>query len=133
MRRKGSNGQRLLNVGLVPLLIHCLNENEEQELVKKKRRTTCINAEILPNHYGFQNDSFHPHAIGIFVSFSNISHIDGAFIASLNKVTLPKCWQEAIAYQKWRATKHEELPALVKNRLWQIKPLPTRKKELGYR
>ena len=95
------------------------------------RRTTRINAGIPPNRYGYESDNIHPHDIAQFVSYSNISPTYGAFIASLDSVTLPKCWQEAKADPKWRAAMNEELEALDKNKTWQIGPLPAGKKAVG--
>jgi Integrase core domain len=51
------------------------------------RRTSRSNARVLPDRYGF------PHNIAQFVSYSNISPVHGAFIASLDIVSIPKCWQ----------------------------------------
>jgi hypothetical protein len=53
------------------------------------RRTSRSNARIPPDHYGF------PHDIAQFISYSNISPTHGAFITSLDSITLPKCWQDA--------------------------------------
>jgi hypothetical protein len=49
------------------------------------RRTSRSNVGISPDRYGFSHD------IAQFVSYSNISLTHGAFIASLDYVTLPKC------------------------------------------
>jgi hypothetical protein len=73
------------------------------------RQTSCNNAEIPPDRYGF------PHDVAQFVSYSNISPTHGAFIASLDSVTLPKCWQDAKEDPKWKAAMLEELGALDKN------------------
>jgi hypothetical protein len=53
------------------------------------RRTSRSNAGIPPDCYGFSHD------IAQFVSYSNIFPTHGAFITSLDSVTLPKCWQDA--------------------------------------
>jgi hypothetical protein len=49
------------------------------------RRTSRSNVGISPDRYGFSHD------IAQFVSYSNIFLTHGAFIASLDSVTLPKC------------------------------------------
>jgi hypothetical protein len=51
------------------------------------RQTSRKNARVLPDRYGF------PHDIAKFVSYSHISSIYEAFIASLDIVSIPKCWQ----------------------------------------
>ena len=53
------------------------------------RRTPRENAGIPPDRYGF------PHDIAQFVSYSHISPVHRAFIASLDTVSIPKCWQVA--------------------------------------
>jgi hypothetical protein len=55
------------------------------------RRTTRSNARITPDRYGFYPD----HDITHHVSYSHISPSHGAFIASLDIISLPKCWQDA--------------------------------------
>jgi hypothetical protein len=48
-------------------------------------RTSRSNVGVPPDRYGF------PHDIVQFVSYSNISPVHGAFIASLDIVSIPKC------------------------------------------
>ncbi|KAJ4737614.1 Transposon Ty1-H Gag-Pol polyprotein [Rhynchospora pubera] len=91
------------------------------------RRTSRSNAGLPPDRYGF------PHDIAQFVSYSNISPVHGAFIASLDSVTLPKCWQDAKKDPKWKAAMQEELGALDKNKTWEIVSLPPGKKAVGCR
>jgi hypothetical protein len=74
------------------------------------RKTSRINAGIPPDRYGF------PHDIVQFVSYSNISPVHGAFIESLDIVSIPKCWQVAKDDPKWKAAMLEELEALDKNK-----------------
>ena len=95
---EGDNGERLLKVGSIPLLIPGSTSEIPIELPNPKitcdisspplevRRTSCSNAGVPPDHYGF------PHDISQFISYSNISATHRAFIASLDSVTLPKCW-----------------------------------------
>jgi hypothetical protein len=52
------------------------------------RRTTRSNAWVLPDRYGFYSDPDITHS----VSFSHISPSHGAFIASLDITSFPKCW-----------------------------------------
>jgi hypothetical protein len=68
------------------------------------RRTSHNNARIPPDRYDF------PHDIAQFVLYFNISPAYGAFIASLDSVTLPKCWQNAKEDPKWKAAMLEKLP-----------------------
>jgi hypothetical protein len=60
------------------------------------RHTTRSNAGVPPDRYGFYSN----HDITHYVSYSHISSSHGAFIASLNIVSLPKCWQDAKKYPK---------------------------------
>ena len=89
------------------------------------RRTTRNNAGNPPDRYGF------PYNIDQSVDYSNLSSTYGAFIASLDIVSIPKCWQVAKGDPKWKAAMHEELRALDKNRTWELVPLPSGKKTVG--
>jgi hypothetical protein len=89
------------------------------------RRTPRLNAGVPPDRYGF------PHDIAQFVSYSHISPAHGAFIASLDIVSIPKCWQVAKEDPKWKAAMLEELEALKKNKTWELVPLPPGKKAVG--
>jgi Reverse transcriptase (RNA-dependent DNA polymerase) len=89
------------------------------------RRTSRSNAGVPPDRYGF------PHDIAQFVSYSHISPIHGAFIASLDIVSIPKCWQVAKDDPKWKAAMLEELEALDKNKTWELVSLPPCKKAVG--
>jgi hypothetical protein len=51
-------------------------------------RTSRSNAGRNPDRYGFLNT---PHDIAQFVSYTNISPINGAFIVSLNIISISKC------------------------------------------
>jgi hypothetical protein len=81
--------------------------------------------EFLLTDINFQND------IAKFVSYSNISPIYGAFITSLDIVSIPKCWQVAKKDPKWKAIMLEELEALEKNKTWELISLPPGKKAVG--
>jgi hypothetical protein len=74
------------------------------------RRTSRGNAGVPPDRYGF------PHDIAQFVSYSNISPVHGAFIASLDIVSIPMCWHVAKDDPKWKVAMLEELEALDKNK-----------------
>ena len=89
------------------------------------RRTTRTNAGVPPDRYGF------PHNIAQFVSYSHISPAHGAFIASLDIVSIPKSWQVAKEDPKWKTAMIEELEALVKNKTWKLVSLPAGKKAVG--
>jgi hypothetical protein len=73
------------------------------------RRIFCSNAGNPLDRYGF------PHSIDQYVDYSNLSTGYGAFIASLDSVSIPKCWQTSKGDPKWKAAMHEELRALDKN------------------
>jgi Reverse transcriptase (RNA-dependent DNA polymerase) len=89
------------------------------------RRTSHSNAGVPPDRYGF------PHDIAQFVSYSHISPVHGAFIASLHIVSIPKCWQVAKNDPKWKSVMLEELEALDKNKTWELVSLPPGKKAVG--
>ena len=72
-----------------------------------------------------------PHDIAQFVSYSQISPEHGAFIASLDTVSIPKCWQDARKDPKWEKAMVEELEALDKNKTWELVPIPQDKKAVG--
>ena len=82
------------------------------------RRTSHSNAWVPLDRYGF------PHDIAKLISYSNISATHRAFIASLDSVTLPKCWQVPKEDPKWNST-------LEKNKTWEIVSLPPGKKAIG--
>jgi Reverse transcriptase (RNA-dependent DNA polymerase) len=65
------------------------------------------------------------------LSLSNISPVHGAFIASLDTVFIPKCWQVAKDDPKWKTVMLEELGALDKNKTWELVSLPPGKKAVG--
>jgi hypothetical protein len=76
------------------------------------RQTTRSNAGVSPDRYGFYPD----HDITHHVSYSHISLSHGAFVASLDIISLPKCWQDAKKNPKWKMAMLEELGALTKNK-----------------
>ena len=57
------------------------------------RRTSHSNAGVPRDRYGFPND------IAQFISYSNISGTHTTFIASLDFITLPKCWHVGMLLQ----------------------------------
>jgi hypothetical protein len=89
------------------------------------RRTSRANAECSPDRYGFSHD------IAQFVSYSNISPAHTTFIALLDSVSIPKCWQVVKGDPKWKAVMYEELKALNKNHIWELVSLPIGKKVVG--
>jgi Reverse transcriptase (RNA-dependent DNA polymerase) len=93
------------------------------------RQTTHSNARVQPDRYGFYPD----HDITHYVSYSHISPNHGAFITSLDIISLPKCWQDVKKYPKWKTAMLEELGVLAKNKTWQLVLLPPDKKIVGYK
>jgi Reverse transcriptase (RNA-dependent DNA polymerase) len=89
------------------------------------RRTSRSNVGVPPDRYGF------PHNIVQFVSYSNISPVHGALIASLDIISIPKCWQVAKEDPNWKTAMLEELEALDKNKTWELMSLPPGKKAVG--
>jgi hypothetical protein len=78
------------------------------------RQTTRSNEGVPHDRYGFYLD----HGITHYVSYSHISSSHGTFIASLDIISFPKCWQDAKKDPKWKAAMLEELGALTKNKTW---------------
>jgi Reverse transcriptase (RNA-dependent DNA polymerase) len=72
-----------------------------------------------------------PYNIAQFISYSNISPVYGAFIASLDIISIPKCWQVTKDDPKWKSAMLEELEALDKNKTWELVSLPPGKKAVG--
>jgi Reverse transcriptase (RNA-dependent DNA polymerase) len=89
------------------------------------RRTARSIIGVPSDRYGFS------HNIAQFVSYSSISPVHGAFIAFLNIVSIPKCWQVAKDDPKWKAVMLKELEALDKNKTWELVLLPPGKKAVG--
>ena len=58
----------------------------------------------------------HKHDIAKFISYDNCNPLFKSFIASLDSISIPKDWREAMQDTKWKAAMIEEMKALEKNR-----------------
>ena len=56
-----------------------------------------------------------------------------SFIASLDSISLPNTFQEALSRPSWRSAMIEEMDALNGNGTWNLVQLPTGKKVIGCR
>jgi hypothetical protein len=89
------------------------------------RQISRVNAGCPSDRYGF------PHDIAQFISYPSISPAHTIFIASLDSVSIPKCWHVAKNNPKWKAAIHEDLRSLDKNHTWELVSLPPDKKVVG--
>jgi hypothetical protein len=55
----------------------------------------------------------------------------GAFVASLQTITIPRDWQSSKQDPKWQEAMIEELEALKKNKIWVLTKLLTEKKAVS--
>ena len=53
-------------------------------------------------------------------------------IASLDSISLPNTVSEALSHPGWRSAMMDEMQALDDNGTWDLMPLPTGKKAIGY-
>ena len=73
------------------------------------------------------------HPISSFVSYNHLLSSSCSFIASLDSISLSNTVREALSQLGWCSAMVEEMQALDDNDLWDLVPLPTRKKAIGCR
>ena len=73
------------------------------------------------------------HPISSFCTYNQLSSQSCSFIASLDSISLPNTFQEALSHPGWRSAMIEEMDALNGNGTWNLVQLPTRKKAIGCR
>ena len=73
------------------------------------------------------------HPISSFCTYNQLSSQSCSFIASLNSISLPNTFQEALSHPGWRSTIIEEMDALNGNGTWNLVHLPTGKKAIECR
>ena len=73
------------------------------------------------------------HPISSFCTYNQLSSQSCSFIASLDSISLPNTFQEALSYPGWRSAMIEEMDALNGNGTWNLVHLPTGKKVIGCR
>ena len=64
-------------------------------------------------------------------TYNQLSSQSCFFIASLDSISLPNTFQEALSHLGWRSAMIEEMDALDENGTWNLVQLPTRKKAIG--
>ena len=73
------------------------------------------------------------HPISLFCTNNQLSSQSCSFIASLDYISLPNTFQEALSHPGWRSVMIEEMDALNENGTWNLVHLPTGKKSIGCR
>ena len=71
--------------------------------------------------------------ISLFCTYNQWSSHSCSFIASLDSISLPNTFQEALFHLGWCSVMIEEMDALNGNGTWNLVHLPTGKKAIGYR
>jgi hypothetical protein len=71
------------------------------------------------------------HDMAKFIFYDNCSPFFKTFIASLDSISIPKDWREAMQDTKWKAAMIEEMKALEKNNTWKLVKLPHGKEPVG--
>ena len=77
--------------------------------------------------------------VSVFIQFPHFAPITSSllspvfFIASLDSISLPNTFQEAMSHPGWRSAMIEEMDALNGNGTWNLVHLPTGKKTIGCR
>ena len=73
------------------------------------------------------------HPISSFYTYNQLSSQSCSFIASLDSISLPNTFQEALSHPGWRSAMIEEMDALNGNGTWNLVHLPTGNKAIGCR
>ena len=73
------------------------------------------------------------HPISSFCTYNQLSSQSCSFIASLDSISLPNTFQEALSHPGWRSAMIEQRDALNENGTWHLVHLPTGKKAIGCR
>ena len=68
------------------------------------------------------------HPISSFCTYNQLSSQSCSFITSLDSISLPNTFQEALSYHGWHSAMIEEMDALNGNDTWNLVHLPTGKK-----
>ena len=75
--------------------------------------------------------------VRVFIQFPHFEPITSClldlFIASLDSISLPNTFQEALSHPGWRSAIREEMDAMNGNGTWNLVHLPTGKKVIGCR
>ena len=78
---------------------------------------------IVPSRYRYD--------IANFIFYESISPAYRSFIASLESISIPSHWKDAMADPKWRGAMLEEMQVLAKNQTWELVPLSAGKQTVG--
>jgi hypothetical protein len=116
----GTEGEGILNSGITssaPI-------TQSPIALRKPVRRKDIPAR-LKDCVGYKHDA------AKFVSYERCSPSFKVFIASLDSISIPTKWEDAMKDPKWKAAMLEEMNALEKNKTWQLVDLPNGKKAVG--
>ena len=73
------------------------------------------------------------HPISSFCTYNQLSSESCSFIASLDFISLPNTFQEALSHPGWHSAMIKEMDALNGNDTWNLVHLPIGKKVIGCR
>ena len=73
------------------------------------------------------------HPISLFCTYNQLSSQSCSFIASLDFISLPNTFQEALSHSGWHSAMIKEMDALNGNGTWNLVHLPTGKKVIECR
>jgi hypothetical protein len=97
----------------------------DQPIALRKARRHMDVPSRLKDRVGYKHD------IAKVVNYERCSAILKSFLASLDNISVPKKWKEAIDDSKWKSSMLEEMDALEKNNTWELVNLPPGKELVG--
>ena len=68
----------------------------------------------------------------VFICFNHLLFSSYSFITSLDSIFLPNIIHDALSHPGWCSAMMDEMQALCDNGTWELVPLPTRKKVIGF-
>ncbi|KAJ0441169.1 putative RNA-directed DNA polymerase [Helianthus annuus] len=103
------------------------NQSEGNTSVRKSSRNT-----VFPKKFGdFVVEGKVKYGIEKVVNYANLSYENMCFVASLNKIVEPTCYNEAAKNEKWVEAMNNEMEALYRNNTWVLVDLPSDRKSIG--
>ncbi|XP_022041183.1 uncharacterized protein LOC110943757 [Helianthus annuus] len=103
------------------------NQSEGNTSVRKSSRNI-----VLPRKFGdFVVEGKVKYGVEKVVNYANLSYENMCFVASLNKVVEPTCYNEAAKNDKWVDAMNSEMEALYRNNTWVLVDLPKDRKPIG--
>ncbi|KAJ0621772.1 putative RNA-directed DNA polymerase [Helianthus annuus] len=103
------------------------NQSEGNTNVRKSSRNVS-----MPKKFGdFVVEGKVKYGIEKVVSYAHLSYDNKCFVAALNKVYEPTCYDEAAKNDKWVDAMNSEMEALYRNNTWVLVDLPKGRKPIG--